>query len=1287
MKKKLFITMASCLAFACMGGGMLFSASAETETVSLENDGAFYTVPGAAVKIYEGVTADGVDGNAMRFTFEMSEAQYASMIENGEYKNGASVSAYVIAEEKIDEGKTTAAQIATDTDAVEASIPASKWQYASSFVEGSTAKVYYACAYVYDLPDSSVYDKNVSAFAIATQTDNTTLYSSVQSRSMAYVADAALDSGKYADKTTTLESYLPTYDVSFYDEDGVTVLGTTQARYGSAAVATDAVNEVLIGENVAEFPRYTATWYEKTGNVWAEEGNALSAYEVTGNTAYKMSLTDNGIMKAKLAAKAEDHATVNGYNLGGIVADVADNVVYSNSGNTVTARSDGNWFYPFSNTVGTEYSYKATIQADATYYQARDSVTTYMPGASIATSNADGSNAFAVTAKFAYWEPAGSVVLSISTLGYSTNVVLYGSFADVYASRNADYSNWGDGELNATVEFVKTETNITLYVQGVKMCTMTADGVTLAAGVTSSADATLTSDDYKTRLACFFGEGVESVCGIQGESMKTSLDFTYTVEQKAIDGDTIHLTNLAHATVNGYNLGGVVTDVADGITYTNGDGGNTVTARSDGDWFYSFDNTVGTEYSYKVTLHEDDVHYNKLGESTKVYMPGAAIATNSENDDKAYSVAVKFAYWDGAGKVVLSVATLGWRRDISLQASFADVYEKRISADETNGTAGWGDGAFNATVEFVKTTDKLTIYVEDQKLCTMTVNGIVVADGVTCTDSKLTDDTTKARLSYFFGEGVESVGGIQGEAMDVNLDFEYTVEYKEIDSSKNLMKYDEATGTVVYDGETPATSAQSQWYYLSGSGNSVYLDTTITTDGAADVAQGAEGIVIKVNGVERRILFANSGVYVFTEGDGLYVNGVYTNSGLTDGNGNYAIYQALTTFGKYFDINIEQQTGNETPYGTWYGASRYTWGDISACNRVVYIINDGYLYIALGADESSVTAFLKLDLNCLFNGMITQDTMYKIGYASTGTRYWNNNAPRESGIVENPTYAYKTNEVVFGADATSKIAQAIAKYSFSDKKQGMTTNASGQIVNDGTLDGSSNYFYLAGSGKTVYLNTDIVTDGFQTRSGANTQGTDGIIIRVGETVRRVLFAGTGVYVFTENDGNYVASAGTGAAQYINSGLTDSNGNYAIYQSMVTFGKYFDTSVKEFTNNETPYGTWYGSAVANGYGRLNNGTATGNVSTNVTYVIDGSYLYIALDGKAYLKLDLNCLFYGLLTEDTVFEVGYASCGNKYGGSNTNQGAQTEVWYSYKTNEILYGDDATAKIAGALALFNS
>ncbi|MBQ8394357.1 MAG: hypothetical protein IJX49_02165 [Clostridia bacterium] len=873
MKKKLLITAASCLAIACMGGGMMISAWAETSAVALENSGAFYTAPGASVRLGT-VAVDGVDCNAMRFTFEMTPAQYTAITTSeGAYADGVSVNTYVALTEKIDTSATQA-EIASDSDVITTAIPAEKWTLGESMVDGVTEQVYHACAYIYNLPaDMDKYDDDITAFASLTAAGTTT-YSSLQSRSMAYVASAALDSGKYADKAETLDAYLPTYDVSFYAEDGVTVLGSTQVKYGNAAVETAEVNAVLIGKNVAEFPQYSATWSEKSGDGWSSEEKALSAYEVTGATSYKIAeKTDNGIMKGKLAATTAEHATVNGYALGGIVTDVADNVVYSDGGNTVTARSNGDWFYPLSNTVGTEYSYKATIQADATYYQARDGVTTYMPGASIATSNADGSSAFAVTAKFAYWEPAGSVVLSISTLGYMTNVVLYGSFADVYETRNAEYSNWGDGALDATVEFVKTTDSIKLYVEGVKLCTMTADGVVLASGVTSSKDATLTSDDYKNRLACFFGEGVESVCGIQGESMKTNLDFTYTVDQKVID------------------------------------------------------------------------------------------------------------------------------------------------------------------------------------------------------------------------------------------------------SSKNLMKYDEGTGTVVYDGETPATSAQSQWYYLEGSGNSIYLDTTITTDGAADFAQGTEGIIIKVGNVERRVLFANSGVYVFAEEDGTYDTNAgsgaaaYTNSGLTDSNGNYAIYQSLTIFGKYFNTDVTDGTGNETPYGTWYGESRYTWGDISACNRVVYIIDGGYLYIALGADESSVTGFLKIDLNCMFNGLINDSTVYEIGYASSGTRYWNNNAPRENGIVENPAYAYKTNEVLFGTDATSKIAQAIAKYGFSDEKHGMTTNASGQIVNDGTLDGSSNYFYLAGSGKTVYLNTDIVTDGWQTRSGGNTQGTDGIIIRVGETVRRVLFAGS-VYTYS-----------------------------------------------------------------------------------------------------------------------------------------------------------------------------
>ena len=482
-----------------------------------------------------------------------------------------------------------------------------------------------------------------------------------------------------------------------------------------------------------------------------------------------------------------DHATVNGYHLGKTVTDKADGVKYSNEGKTVTAKSDGDWFYSFVNTVGTEYSYTATVRADETYYkQLGETATTYMPGVGIGTSNADGSKAFTISVKFAYWERTGAVVLNVSTLGWRSNVVLYGSFEDVYATRYSDeengITNWGDGALNATVQFYKTADELAIFVQGQRMCTMTAEGVRVARGVACSNYQTLTGDAWKARLACFFGKDVESVCGIHGEAMDKTFEFAYDAdyttdfEYPVEENVDEYVARLDHATVNGYHLGGIVTDVADGVEYANG--GKTVTAKSDGDWFYSFYNTVGTQYSYTAKLHAEDTYYQKLEECSNVYMPGVAIATSNADGSQAYSISVKFAYWENAGNVILSVATLGWRRDISLQGSFADVYEKRISEDVTNGTAGWGDGELNATVKFVKTAHKLTIFVEGQELCTLTADGIAVADGVTCTDAKLTDETTKERLSCFFGEGVESVCGIQGEAMDNGLAFTYDVEYK-----------------------------------------------------------------------------------------------------------------------------------------------------------------------------------------------------------------------------------------------------------------------------------------------------------------------------------------------------------------------------------------------------------------------------------------------------------------------------------------------------------------------------
>lgn len=273
MKKKILIAMASSLALACLVSGVSINASVETSAETFENGGAFYTVPGASVRLAT-TKVEGVDYNAMRFSFQITEEKYAEIIdaETKTYKTGASVTAYVALTEKIDLEQTQA-DLVKDTDVITTAIPADKWTY-GNLIEGSTDKAYHACAYVYNLPnDMDKYDDNISAFASLTTTSGT-LYSSVQSRSMAYVADAALDSKKYEADRTTLEGYLPAYEVSFYDEDGE-LLETKQVKYGTEL--TSALSEYKYAQAIEG--------WKKLG-----EEEFLENPEVTGAGAYQLDL-------------------------------------------------------------------------------------------------------------------------------------------------------------------------------------------------------------------------------------------------------------------------------------------------------------------------------------------------------------------------------------------------------------------------------------------------------------------------------------------------------------------------------------------------------------------------------------------------------------------------------------------------------------------------------------------------------------------------------------------------------------------------------------------------------------------------------------------------------------------------------------------------------------------------------------------------------------------------------------------------------------------------------------
>ena len=304
----------SCLALACVSvGGVLASAQEEAQdpVFSMENEGAFYMVEGAAVKLFKG-ELNGIDGNAMRFVFEMSKAQYDSMIKNEAYIDGVSVNAYVIAEDMIDEGLTTAQEIAQDENVVETLIPANKWLLGKSEVYGSTTEVYHACAYVYNVPEE-FYDDNVSAFAIATIGDET-LTTTVQTRSMSYVADKALESGEYENDRETLEGYLTDkyvwikmvngkktvtdFTVDYYVEKQTTEVNYTKFQR-IISKSFDRENSIIVTENEApanaEKGNYakllaSTTWEPATGLIQLPPTMDLEELQAFADLGYVLKL-------------------------------------------------------------------------------------------------------------------------------------------------------------------------------------------------------------------------------------------------------------------------------------------------------------------------------------------------------------------------------------------------------------------------------------------------------------------------------------------------------------------------------------------------------------------------------------------------------------------------------------------------------------------------------------------------------------------------------------------------------------------------------------------------------------------------------------------------------------------------------------------------------------------------------------------------------------------------------------------------------------------------------------
>lgn len=230
--KKIAVAACAALAIVCAwtGGsiGLKGAANAEETATSgenllenLENDGAFYAIKGASVKLHSVTGDDSADYNGIRFSFEMSEAQYELIAssQNGTatFNEGVIVGAYVVPVSMLsglEEGVTPAAEtIAAAAGAEHKEITADKWTKAASDAQADT-QVYKSYLYVYDIPTDNM-DSDLACYAYL-KSGETELKTAVQVRSMQYVAKASVDAGEHT--AAELERYLPYQSVTFKAE-------------------------------------------------------------------------------------------------------------------------------------------------------------------------------------------------------------------------------------------------------------------------------------------------------------------------------------------------------------------------------------------------------------------------------------------------------------------------------------------------------------------------------------------------------------------------------------------------------------------------------------------------------------------------------------------------------------------------------------------------------------------------------------------------------------------------------------------------------------------------------------------------------------------------------------------------------------------------------------------------------------------------------------------------------------------------------------------------------------
>ena len=224
IKKSMMLALLVCGGCVLCGGLALNAGTASAEELFTADT---YRVEGASVRLVNSQTDE--TGNGIRFSVVMDTATYATLVdsETGALKEGVETGTILLPTDLL-EGELT-----LETENASVVLTTDLWREIVS-EEGTYMR---SLVYLWDIP-SQYYGRDISAAGYIKQ-NGETVYTSSLSRSMTYVATAAVDNDPGL--KPQLDEYLPDCTVSFNAASGEKLAEDITLKYGDASDALTAV--------------------------------------------------------------------------------------------------------------------------------------------------------------------------------------------------------------------------------------------------------------------------------------------------------------------------------------------------------------------------------------------------------------------------------------------------------------------------------------------------------------------------------------------------------------------------------------------------------------------------------------------------------------------------------------------------------------------------------------------------------------------------------------------------------------------------------------------------------------------------------------------------------------------------------------------------------------------------------------------------------------------------------------------------------------------------------------